>query len=198
MDRQRPRQWLRYDTTRGLCGEHGSRVARKRIECKRDPLPMWCFAVSVAPVALRRRLGADPLSTRSKASGHGVSASATTTRSSSAFRCSSYVWRSPPLGHGHRRRRRRSPFGPYLYRSAFESSTPSEECQRALAHLQHVIELEGPSTIAALVLESVIGGSGVIPPPPGYLEGVRELCTEHGIVYIADEIMVLRPSARCG
>jgi taurine--2-oxoglutarate transaminase len=40
------------------------------------------------------------------------------------------------------------------------------------------------------VLESVIGGSGVIPPPPGYLEGVRELCTEHGIVYIADEVMV--------
>jgi len=81
-------------------------------------------------------------------------------------------------------------FGPYLYRSEFNSSTPSEECERALAHLEHVITLEGPSTIAALVLESVIGGSGVIPPPPGYLEGVRELCTKHGIVYIADEVMV--------
>src|SRR5215208_6571118 len=81
-------------------------------------------------------------------------------------------------------------FGPFLYRSAFDSSTPSEECERALAHLKQVIELEGPSTIAALVLESVIGGSGVIPPPPGYLEGVRELCTKHGIVYIADEVMV--------
>jgi taurine---2-oxoglutarate transaminase len=81
-------------------------------------------------------------------------------------------------------------FGPYPYRSAFDSSTPSEECERALSHLEHVIDLEGPSTIAALVLESVIGGSGVIPPPPGYLEGVRELCTRHGIVYIADEVMV--------
>ncbi len=81
-------------------------------------------------------------------------------------------------------------FGPYLYRSAFDSSTESEECERALAHLERVIELEGPSTIAALVLESVIGGSGVIPPPLGYLEGVRELCTEHGIVYIADEVLV--------
>jgi len=81
-------------------------------------------------------------------------------------------------------------FGPFLYRSAFDSSAPSEECERALAHLKQVIELEGPSTIAALVLESVIGGSGVIPPPPGYLEGVRELCTKHGIVYIADEVMV--------
>jgi taurine--2-oxoglutarate transaminase len=81
-------------------------------------------------------------------------------------------------------------FGPFLYRSAFGSSTQGEECERALAHLEQVIELEGPSTIAALVLESVIGGSGVIPPPPGYLEGVRELCTKHGIVYIADEVMV--------
>jgi taurine---2-oxoglutarate transaminase len=81
-------------------------------------------------------------------------------------------------------------FGPYLYRSAFGSSTSSEECERALAHLEQVIALEGPSTIAALVLESVIGGSGVIPPPPGYLEGVRELCTQHGIIYIADEVLV--------
>ena len=81
-------------------------------------------------------------------------------------------------------------FGPYLYRSAFGSSTTGEECKRALAHLEQVIALEGPSTIAALVLESVIGGSGVIPPPPGYLEGVRELCTRHGIVYIADEVLV--------
>lgn len=81
-------------------------------------------------------------------------------------------------------------FGPYLYRTAFGASTAGEECERALAHLEHVIELEGPSTIAALVLESVIGGSGVIPPPPGYLEGVRALCTRHGIVYIADEVLV--------
>lgn len=81
-------------------------------------------------------------------------------------------------------------FGPHLYRSAFGSETPGEECERALAHLEQVIALEGPSTIAALVLESVTGGSGVIPPPPGYLEGVRELCTQYGIVYVADEVMV--------
>ena len=48
----------------------------------------------------------------------------------------------------------------------------------------------GPSTIAALVLESVTGGSGVIVPPTGYLRGVRDLCTRHGIVYIADEVLV--------
>ena len=81
-------------------------------------------------------------------------------------------------------------FGPFLYRSAFDSSTPEEECERALAHLEQVILLEGPSTIAALILEPVTGSSGVIVPPAGYLRGVRDLCTRHGIVFIADEILV--------
>ena len=81
-------------------------------------------------------------------------------------------------------------FGPFLYRSAFGSTTPEEECERALAHLEQVILLEGPSTISALVLESVTGGSGVIVPPTGYLCGVRDLCTRHDIVYIADEVLV--------
>jgi taurine--2-oxoglutarate transaminase len=81
-------------------------------------------------------------------------------------------------------------FGPFQYRSAFGSSTPEEECDRALAHLEQVILLEGPSTIAALVLEPVTGSSGVIVPLIGYLSGVRELCTRHGIVLIADEVLV--------
>jgi taurine--2-oxoglutarate transaminase len=81
-------------------------------------------------------------------------------------------------------------FGPFLYRSAFGSSTPEEEGERALAHLEQVILLEGPSTISALVLEPVTGSSGVIVPPAGYLRGLRELCTRHGIAFIADEVMV--------
>ena len=81
-------------------------------------------------------------------------------------------------------------FGPFLYRSAFGSTTPKEEGERALAHLEQVILLEGASTIAALILEPVTGSSGVIVPPAGYLRGVRELCTRHGIVFIADEILV--------
>ena len=81
-------------------------------------------------------------------------------------------------------------FGPFLYRSGFGSSSPEEECERALDHLEQVILLEGPSTIAALILEPVIGSSGVIVPPAGYLQGVRELCTRHGIVFIADEVLV--------
>ena len=81
-------------------------------------------------------------------------------------------------------------FGPFLYRSAFGSTTSEEECERALAHLEQVILLEGPSTIAALVLEPVTGSSGVSVPPAGYLHGVRDLCTRHGIVFIADEVLV--------
>ena len=59
-----------------------------------------------------------------------------------------------------------------------------------MAHLEQVILLEGPSTVSALVLEPVIGSSGVIVPPAGYLQGVRDLCTRHGIVLIADEVLV--------
>jgi taurine---2-oxoglutarate transaminase len=80
-------------------------------------------------------------------------------------------------------------FGPFLYRSAFHATTEQEECERALAHLDQVIALEGPSTIAAILLESIPGTAGIMIPPPGYLQGVRELCDRHGIVLIADEVM---------
>jgi taurine--2-oxoglutarate transaminase len=80
-------------------------------------------------------------------------------------------------------------FGPFLYRTQFAATTPEEECQRALSHLEQVIALEGPSTIAAIVLESIPGTAGIMVPPPGYLRGVRELCDRYGIVFIADEVM---------
>ena len=80
-------------------------------------------------------------------------------------------------------------FGPFLYRSPFHSSTEAEEAERALAHLEQVIAFEGPGTIAAIVLETVPGTAGIMPPPEGYLAGVRALCDRHGIVYIADEVM---------
>jgi taurine--2-oxoglutarate transaminase len=80
-------------------------------------------------------------------------------------------------------------FPPYLYRTAFHSTTEQEESQRALEHLEQLIDFEGPSTIAALILETIPGTAGIYVPPPGYLKGVRELCTKHGIVFIADEVM---------
>ncbi|MDN4483036.1 aspartate aminotransferase family protein [Demequina lignilytica] len=81
-------------------------------------------------------------------------------------------------------------FGPYLYRSPFYSQTPEEETERALAHLEQQIVLEGAATIAAIIIETVVGTNGVLVPPPGYLQGVRALCDKYGIVYIADEVMV--------
>ncbi|MBK9739188.1 MAG: aspartate aminotransferase family protein [Actinobacteria bacterium] len=80
-------------------------------------------------------------------------------------------------------------FGPYLYRSSFWSTTPEQEAERALEHLEQVIRFEGPSTIGAILIESVVGTAGVLVPPPGYMEGVRALCDEHGIMFIADEVM---------
>ena len=80
-------------------------------------------------------------------------------------------------------------FGPYLYRSSFWATTPEEESERALQHLEQVITFEGPGTIAAILIETVVGTAGVLIPPPGYLEGVRALCDKHGIVLILDEVM---------
>jgi taurine--2-oxoglutarate transaminase len=81
-------------------------------------------------------------------------------------------------------------FGPYRYRSPFHAETEQQECERALEHLEAVIRFEGPSTIAAVLLEPVPGTAGVLVPPDGYLQGVRRICDEHGIVLIADEVMV--------
>ena len=80
-------------------------------------------------------------------------------------------------------------FGPYLYRSEFWAVTPEQESERALQHLRHTIEAEGPQSVAAVLLETVPGTAGVLLPPPGYLEGVRALCDDHGIVLILDEVM---------
>jgi taurine---2-oxoglutarate transaminase len=80
-------------------------------------------------------------------------------------------------------------FGPYLYRSEFWATTPEQEGERALQHLRRVIEAEGPSSIAAILLETIPGTAGIMLPPPGYLAGVRELASKHGIVLILDEVM---------
>jgi taurine--2-oxoglutarate transaminase len=80
-------------------------------------------------------------------------------------------------------------FGPYPYRSSFWSTSPEQETERALQHLEQVIQFEGPNTVGAVILESVVGTAGILVPPPGYLEGVRALCDKYEIVWIADEVM---------
>ncbi|MGO1070351.1 aspartate aminotransferase family protein [Lysobacter sp. CA199] len=87
-------------------------------------------------------------------------------------------------------------WGPYPYRSSFHAQTAEQECERALAHLADTLMVEGAHTVAAIVLESVVGGNGILVPPEGYLQGVRELCDRYGIVMIADEVM--SGFGRCG
>jgi taurine--2-oxoglutarate transaminase len=87
-------------------------------------------------------------------------------------------------------------WGPYPYRSQFYSETPAQETERSLQHLRDVIMVEGGHTIAAIILESVVGTNGILVPPDGYLAGVREICDEFGIVMIADEVM--SGFGRCG
>jgi taurine--2-oxoglutarate transaminase len=82
---------------------------------------------------------------------------------------------------------------PYRYRSTFHRTTPDileEEFARDYVnHLEEIIRYEGPETIAAILMESVTGTNGIIIPPNGYMQGVRELCDKYGIVMIADEVM---------
>lgn len=87
-------------------------------------------------------------------------------------------------------------FGPYPYRSPFFADSVEQEGHRALAHLAEVFQLEGPHTIAAVVLEPVVGTNGILVPPDGYLQGVRELCDAHGVLLICDEVM--SGFGRCG
>ena len=82
---------------------------------------------------------------------------------------------------------------PYRYRSVFHTSRPdlSEEdfSNEYLNHLEELIQLEGPATIAAIILETVTGTNGVLIPPAGYLQGVRAICDRYGILLICDEVM---------
>jgi len=87
-------------------------------------------------------------------------------------------------------------WGPYAYRSAFHSDSEEQEGERALQHLRDTIMVEGASTVAAIILETVVGTNGVLVPPDGYLAGVRQICDEHGILLIVDEVM--SGFGRCG
>jgi taurine--2-oxoglutarate transaminase len=82
---------------------------------------------------------------------------------------------------------------PFRYRSTFHRTNPdiseADFSQDYLNHLEEIIQYEGPGTIAAILLETVTGTNGIIIPPEGYLQGVRELCDKYNILLIADEVM---------
>ena len=65
----------------------------------------------------------------------------------------------------------------------------SRPAAEVLAETERVIRFEGPQTVAAIIVESVVGTNGILIPPDGYMQGLRDLCDRHGILLIADEVM---------
>ncbi len=78
---------------------------------------------------------------------------------------------------------------PYTYRCPAGHPEPCPVCTGG-PHLEEILSYEGPHTVAAVILETVTGTNGVIVPPDGYLQSIREVCDRHGILLIADEVMV--------
>ncbi|CAB9518434.1 phosphohydroxy-L-lysine phospho-lyase [Seminavis robusta] len=68
-------------------------------------------------------------------------------------------------------------------------SNEEEMVERSLGALHHQILTEGPQQIAAIVLESITGANGWMMTPPAYMQGVRALCDEYGILLVCDEVM---------
>jgi taurine---2-oxoglutarate transaminase len=77
---------------------------------------------------------------------------------------------------------------PYTYRCPAGHPDPCPVCTGA-PHLEEILQYEGAHTVAAVILEPVVGTNGIIVPPDGYLEAIREVCDRHGILLIADEVM---------
>jgi len=77
---------------------------------------------------------------------------------------------------------------PVPYRFSF-GATEEEQTKNNLIYLAEVIDYEGPSNIAAMFIEPVVGTNGILPPPKGYLEGLRALLDKHGILLVCDEVM---------
>lgn len=82
-------------------------------------------------------------------------------------------------------------FDPYMYRSQlYREGMSEEEFSAAMVdQLEETILYENPDNIAAMFLETVTGTNGIIPPPTGYLSGVRSVLSKYGIMMICDEVM---------
>jgi taurine--2-oxoglutarate transaminase len=81
-------------------------------------------------------------------------------------------------------------FDPYIYREPINFASEKEAADYYVHKLREQILYENPPTIAAIVLETVTGSNGVIVPPEGYIQGVRKICDEFGIMLICDEVMM--------
>jgi taurine---2-oxoglutarate transaminase len=77
---------------------------------------------------------------------------------------------------------------PYTYRCPAGHPDPCPVCAGG-PHLEEILQYEGPHTVAAVILETVVGTNGIIVPPDGYLRSIREVCDRYGILLICDEVM---------
>jgi taurine---2-oxoglutarate transaminase len=77
---------------------------------------------------------------------------------------------------------------PYTYRCPAGHPDPCPVCTGA-PHLEEILQYEGPQNVAAVMMETIVGTNGVIVPPDGYLQSIREVCDRHGILLILDEVM---------
>jgi adenosylmethionine-8-amino-7-oxononanoate aminotransferase len=78
---------------------------------------------------------------------------------------------------------------PYTYRNPFNETDPECLAQLCLQALEDEIAFQGANTIAALIMEPILGAGGVIPPHESFMPGVRKICDQHGILLIADEVI---------
>ncbi|WP_375261961.1 aspartate aminotransferase family protein [Palleronia sp.] len=78
---------------------------------------------------------------------------------------------------------------PYTYRNPFDETDPERLAQLCLAALEDEIKFQGADTIAAFIMEPILGAGGVIPPHKSFMPGVRAICDKYGILLIADEVI---------
>ncbi len=78
---------------------------------------------------------------------------------------------------------------PYAYRNPFNESDPAKLAQLCAAALEDEIAFQGARTIAAFIMEPVLGAGGVIPPHDSFMPMVRDICSRNGILLIADEVI---------
>lgn len=78
---------------------------------------------------------------------------------------------------------------PYTYRNPFNETDPARLAQLCLQALEDEIVFQGAGTIAAFIMEPILGAGGVIPPHESFMPGVRKICDQNGILLIADEVI---------
>ena len=78
---------------------------------------------------------------------------------------------------------------PYFYRCPWNSSSPEECATNGANHMERIIKYEGPSTVAAILIEGESGSSGCIKYPPGYWKKIRAIADKYNILLICDEVM---------